>query len=63
MTPDPKDPTEPRHAVSDLKRGESTEIADEAALQNEYTGEVERDGIPANGTQPTEARGPDDVGA
>lgn len=60
--PDPENPTEPRHANSDVKRGER---ADEPApsLQNEYTGEASRDGIPANGTQPTEARGPDDVGA
>ena len=61
--PDPENPTEPRHAVSDLKRGESTDESAESGLQNEYTGDAVRDGIPANGTQPTEARGPDDVGA
>ena len=60
--PDPENPTEPRHAVSDFKRGESAD-APAPSLQNEYTGAAERDGIPANGTQPTEARGPDDVGA
>lgn|GEM_PF-6151580 len=61
--PDPKDPTEPRHAVSDLKRGEADDHDGESSLQNEYTGESERDGIPANGTEPIKGRGPDDVGA
>lgn len=61
--PDPENPTEPRHAVSDLKRGEPAEDGDPSVLQNEYTGESARGGIPANGTRPTEARGPDDVGA
>lgn len=60
--PDPEKPTEPRHANSDVKRGEAAD-APAPSLQNEYTGEAERHGIPANGTQPVEARGPDDVGA
>lgn len=63
MMPDPEDPAEPRHAVSDLKRGETDKDAGDSTLQNEYTGDAVRDGIPANGTEPTEARGPDDVGA
>ena len=57
----PPDPTEPRHAISDDKRGQGD--TDATILQNEYTGEAERDGIPANGTTPTQPRGPDDVGA
>ncbi|WP_134725694.1 hypothetical protein [Paracoccus luteus] len=62
MKPDPEnEPTQPRHAISDDKRGESG--ADPSILQNEYKGEAEQDGIPANGTMPTEPRGPDDVGA
>lgn len=60
--PDPENPSEPRHAVSDVKRGGSADTP-APSLQNEYTGEASRDGIPANGTEPTEARGPDDVGA
>lgn len=32
-------------------------------LQNEYEGEAERGGIPANGTEPVDPRGPDDIGA
>ena len=61
--PDPENPTEPRHAGSELKHGETAGDAAESVLQNEYTGDSVRDGIPANGTRPTEARGPDDVGA
>ena len=60
--PDPENPTEPHDALSDVKRGESADVP-APSLQNEYTGEAVRDGIPANGTQPTEARGPDDIGA
>lgn len=61
--PDPKDPTEPHRPLSDLKYGESAEDAQDAPLQNEYTGDAQRDGIPANGTKSTEATGPDDIGA
>lgn len=61
--PDREDPTKPRHAVSDVRRGDSADEGDRPSLHNEYTGEAVRDGIPANGTQPTDARGPDDVGA
>lgn len=59
--PEATEPTQPRHAISDDKRGEGDTEA--TILQNEYTGEAERDGIPANGTTPTQPRGPDDVGA
>lgn len=34
----------------------------EGVLQNEYEGEAQRDGIPANGTEPVEPRGPADLG-
>ena len=60
--PDSDHPTESRHAISNLKRGESNPGTEDSSLQNEYTGEAVRDGIPANGTEPTELRGPDDVG-
>ena len=36
---------------------------DEGVLKNEYDGDAERDGIPANGTEPVAPRGPDDLGA
>ena len=32
-------------------------------LQNEYQGDAERDGIPANGTEPVAPKGPEDIGA
>ncbi|HRO14269.1 MAG TPA: hypothetical protein PLL33_04360 [Paracoccus sp. (in: a-proteobacteria)] len=35
---------------------------DPGPLQNEYEGEGEKDGIPANGTRPVKAQGPEDFG-
>lgn len=55
-------PAEPHNAQADARLGETSEQPAQA-LQNEYTGPASRDGIPANGSAPVAARGPDDVGA
>ncbi|ARJ68455.1 hypothetical protein [Paracoccus contaminans] len=58
----PSQPAQPHNAQSGEKHDAAPQ-GNQSSLQNEYRGEASRDGIPANGTAPTAARGPDDVGA
>lgn len=58
----PAQPTQPHNAQSDRRRDQAPQNP-ESILQNEYEGDATHDGIPANGTAPAAARGPDDVGA
>ena len=42
--------------------GTDAQDANAGPLRNEYDGEGEKDGIPANGTRPVKPQGPEDFG-
>lgn len=60
-----KDDAAPRPDESDAQRdgaGADRQDGDNGPLRDEYDGDAEQDGIPANGTRPVKPQGPEDFG-